>query len=554
MLIFGLLMAMGGNTPLYRTIPLATLMQPDRFLVMCALALAGMVYLSLSAIQNKIYGERQSFLPHELVKIKRELTPRRVLGVSLMLLVIGGITLDYWSVRSSTVRVNPPDSDSAFASACDWLKQQPSENGGRVAFVGGWGVATAAYSPALTGKPTLRGYLGLSPVAWDVNYATTDAITKKDNEFFLRLFSRFNVEYIAVRGQAALNTLMQTENFQELLASSGYTILEYLGKRGFVQPLGKILVIGGDADYKTNLISEIMYGYFTENMVFWAGASKYVDDYKMDYLSKCAGIILWGFDYRNKSEAEKLLSDYVASGGSLVVCMDGGPKERFFGVEPSERGFTGSVNVTYSISPLNSPLTPIYEGGPWVAVHYEGLDENWLVTNGTYTIAGIKKVENRDVLFVGYNLFFHAAYHKNEAEKAFLGNLLYRLIPIQEQRVEYEIVSFEPNEKIIDVNTSLSGYVFISQVYSPHWKASVDGEAQEIENYEGMTCVRVENGSHRIVLTYVETPIHYLADSISISAFIGIILLFLFGERLWVWLSSHRPRLVMLEEIPPLTE
>lgn len=548
MFIFGLVVAMGVNTPVYQAVPLASLMHPDRFLVICALALAGMVYLSLSFIQDKINGERLFSPSHRLAKIRHELTPRRVLGVFLMFLVIGSITLDY-SSTFSTIRVSPPSSDD-FSSTCNWLKQQSSENGGRVAFVG-IAPALGAYSPSLTGKPTLRGYAEMaSPIGWDITYATTDAITKNDNAFFLGVFSRFNVEYVVVNGMDQLNTLKNTGNFQELENKGPYTILKYIGRHGYLQPLGeKVLVIGQGAAYPIELLTGSV-----PNVSFFTAPSKYVDDYQLSDLVSYSGVVLYGFGYHDKARAEGILTEYVKQGGKLIVDMDDAPRESFLSVNPYVGNFY-TARVTYSRLPINFPLNPVYEGGPWSAIYYSGLDESWLVLNDNSPVIGVKKIDGENVLFLGYNFFFHAAYHKNDTEKMFLGDLTSVFIPAGEnQQLEYQLVSLKPDEKVIDVNASASGQILISVAYSTHWSATVDGVERKIEGYQGFMSINLENGAHKIVLTYVGSLTDSLASLISISAFIGVILLFLLGEKLRVRLTSRRPQLATLERIPPLTE
>jgi len=551
MFIFGLVMAMGVNTPLYQVMPFSSLTYPDRMLMICALALSGMTYLSLSFIQDKIQGKGWPYPSHGLAKIKRELSPRRVLGISLMFLIIGGISLDY-SIAFSSARVTSGDRE--FYSACDWLKQQPSENYGRVAFVGP-NIATYTYSPSLTGKPTLRGYVGLaSPISWDIGYATSDAIDVNDNAFFLGLFSRSNVEYIVVdgsgKGENRLNTLKKTGNFQELENKGRYTILKYIGRRGYLQPLGeKVLVIGQGAAYPIELLTGSI-----PNVSFFTAPSKYVDDYQLSDLVSYRGIILYGFGYRDKARAESILKEYVKQGGKLIVDMDGAPKESFLLVNPYISNFY-TAQVTYSRLPIGFPLNPSYEGGSWSAVYYGGLDESWLVLNDNSPVVGVKKIDGENVLFLGYNFFFHAAYHKNEDEKVFLRDLASIFIsPGENQQLEYQLVSLKPDEKVIDVNASASGQVLISVAYSTHWSATVDGVEREIESYQDFMSINVESGAHRIVLTYVGSSTDSLASLISISAFIGIILLFLLGEKLRVRLTSRRPRLATLERIPPLTE
>ncbi|MEM2250942.1 MAG: 6-pyruvoyl-tetrahydropterin synthase-related protein [Candidatus Hadarchaeales archaeon] len=513
----GILIAVGPNSPVYNNIPLlrTLLPYPERALLLCSLALTGLVYLSLIQIKEQI----------------AQACRWRMIGVLLISLLVIVSIYDYYSFvyprigRTPWEQEWPSIDDNAFILTCRWLENQPLESGARIAFLYSHGPPIHAYSPILSGKPIME---------WSTSYATKEAILYRENEIFLKQFGRGNVEFVVVppgpEQENMLNNLLATDNFEVVVFLDNYTVLRYLGRSGFVQPLRTFLIIGRDANYKKNCISEVLSELSPENITFRAG-KQYVDDYELSELKKYEGMVLWGFKYHTKSEAEKLLREYVISGGYLFVCMDECPEEEFLSVSSMKDSFSGSIHVIQSRFPLDSKLIPVYENGPWVTVHYRGLDENWLVikhtSDVTCTIVGVKKIENRDVVFIGYNLFFHAAYHKNEAEKAFLCDLFSHIIsPAQKQHIEYELVSFKPHEKIINVRTSSDGYVFISHSYSTHWRATVDGQEREIQNHDGFISIWLEKGSHQIILTYVQTPIHYLANSVSILAFIGMLLTF----------------------------
>lgn len=93
---------------------------------------------------------------------------------------------------------------------------------------------------------------------------------------------------------------------------------------------------------------------------------------------------------------------------------------------------------------------------------------------------------------------------------------------------EVRILSYSPDEILIKVNSSFSGFLFLSEVYYPGWKCFVDDKEESIlrGNYL-FRVVQVPEGSHTVRFTF---------DPWTVKVGIGITLLTLF---LFVLILAH---------------
>jgi len=66
-----------------------------------------------------------------------------------------------------------------------------------------------------------------------------------------------------------------------------------------------------------------------------------------------------------------------------------------------------------------------------------------------------------------------------------------------------ELISFEPNELVFAVDATESGLVFISEIYHPAWKATVDGESVPVYQVDiAFRGVEVPEGKHEVRFNY----------------------------------------------------
>lgn len=90
-------------------------------------------------------------------------------------------------------------------------------------------------------------------------------------------------------------------------------------------------------------------------------------------------------------------------------------------------------------------------------------------------------------------------------------------------KIEYkaEIVSYDNNEISIEVNTPKKGYLVLSEVWYPDWKAEVNGNEKEILRVNNsLRAVQLEKGENKIEM-------YYESDSFKLGRLIAIITLML---------------------------
>ncbi|MFB0533823.1 MAG: YfhO family protein [Anaerolineae bacterium] len=94
------------------------------------------------------------------------------------------------------------------------------------------------------------------------------------------------------------------------------------------------------------------------------------------------------------------------------------------------------------------------------------------------------------------------------------------------------IVSYQPNEILLDVTVATPGYLVLSEVYYPGWRAYVDGHKEVIwrANYT-FRAIYLEPGSHRV--RFLFTPLAWRVG-------LGISLVTWLGLIIWSLLSARR--------------
>jgi hypothetical protein len=94
------------------------------------------------------------------------------------------------------------------------------------------------------------------------------------------------------------------------------------------------------------------------------------------------------------------------------------------------------------------------------------------------------------------------------------------------------IISYQPNEILLDVTVAASGYLVLSEVYYPGWRAYVDGREEVIwrANYT-FRAIHLEPGSHRVRLLFVPR---------AWKVGLGISLMTWLGLTVWGLLSIRR--------------
>ena len=104
------------------------------------------------------------------------------------------------------------------------------------------------------------------------------------------------------------------------------------------------------------------------------------------------------------------------------------------------------------------------------------------------------------------------------------------------------ITRYEPNEVVLQVEATRGGLLFLSEVYYPAWRATVDGESAEVLRVNtAFRGVAVPAGSHEVEFRYsaAEFRIGFMVSGLAAAGAVMWLLIGLFRERV---LHGSRPR------------
>lgn len=196
-------------------------------------------------------------------------------------------------------------------------------------------------------------------------------------------------------------------------------------------------------------------------------------------------------------EMEKTMSAIVESGGDMSA-IDG---KRIFPV-------LNMLNAKYFIMPLQSgetvPLRNDYAyGNAWF------VDKVVFVDNANEELEGLGKVDLRHVA-VADKRFEEQLGQSRQNDSTAMVNLL----------------SYEPNRLVYDVNSKNGGVVVFSEIYYPGWKATIDEQEVELGrvNYV-LRALNVKPGHHKVVLSFFPTTVK-VTDTIAYVALGVLVILF----------------------------
>lgn len=517
------LLILGFGAGLFAYTPLAT-KYPEINMILFRSGVALMI-LSISMLTainvEKIFQiDILSIVSQVIAKL-----PDRVVAIMPVLvaplitvLIVAVMLLDYsFMLFGSSIK---PKSNfkGGLAEAIEALKEAPNKDQGRTLVLGP-SFAEYTYLPVVTGKPVINGYEAqASRMAIDVEQVKK-AMTKKGNESYLfSKLDQLNIEYLFIdtaKNGRAEDHMLETGRFAALFSNSRYSILEYK-PRGFVQSIKPALVVGSNQSYPMQALSSM------RDIGFVQGG-KLIDDYSVAELSRYPVVILYNFEARKVKDAEGVLKEYLENGGRLILSMDSSlssllPDESFLGVKPVATEFNKTSTVDSAIPVKLDKLDNDVD--KWSGTYYSGLEDVWLTVDGRYPVMGTKTVGKGKALFVGYNLFYHAIYKKNDVESGLLQAAVDRLVNLQGSRLKHESIAAGSGKVAITVEPEVASWSLISMSWSPYWKAYIDGKEVATKAYENLTAVYLPAGKHRLELVYELTPVHLIAVIISVLTLI----------------------------------
>jgi len=201
-----------------------------------------------------------------------------------------------------------------------------------------------------------------------------------------------------------------------------------------------ILIIGASQEYDVFLRALAQTGLDSRKLIP-VFANQEIDKFSSSELQKFSAIFLYNYTYRNFEKMEKVLSDYLQSGGRVMIETFKGPEAeslklpKFFPVRQTKKAdvktnwnFIQKENEFLKKVNLSGFADASYFGYPW---HVSQSPKNQLVSGATAILenpSGIlmasQKVGEGKVVWSGINFPFHLADKKSPEEMKLLLNIL----------------------------------------------------------------------------------------------------------------------------------
>jgi 4-amino-4-deoxy-L-arabinose transferase-like glycosyltransferase len=246
-------------------------------------------------------------------------------------------------------------------------------------------------------------------------------LQKNNVYYYLTLKSNLDLQYYD-----EIKTIGSIHVFQRNNISNNNTMMLYIGS-GWQNYIDRVLGL------KANVI-------YNSKGKYIIGETAYVDGYLLEDLKKYPYVLLYNFKWHDRENTENLLRSYVNSGGTLVIDASGNMDGVTYNLGDSiflDTHITRQEANPYPtiwISPQlgsNIEFSPFIsdDGGIWYGASYESSllngtkIENLATLNGN-TLIGVQKIGKGKIIWIGYNLVWHAFHFNNSDEKELIQNVL----------------------------------------------------------------------------------------------------------------------------------
>lgn len=225
-----------------------------------------------------------------------------------------------------------------------------------------------------------------------------------------------------------------------------------------------------------------------------------LNHYTFEQLSQYELVLLSGFTYDDRDQAEALVLSLSEAGVRVVIAADGVPENK----RAHDRRFLGvvcnSIEFSNGYPPLETGGEVLYtdlfpqEHAKWVTVYTEGLDEVWgYVLDNDVRLPFIGTVKNENIVVYGLNLSFYHTLTRDASVEGLLDRAIAlpgrqlpsrRAVPLE---VSYHVHGLELVSPEDGVNTTLA------------WHDSLISD-RPLENDNGL--MRIGEGTTSVTLTY----------------------------------------------------
>jgi len=269
------------------------------------------------------------------------------------------------------------------------------------------------------------------------------------------------------------------------------------------------------------------------------GTSTQVDDYSLEHLMRFKTVVLSGFDWHNRQQAEQLVEQAARQGVRVIVDLTGVKKDplaripRFLNVWgeqvilPPDPVQVFSLEEQFTLEGFNK------HSRLWYSHMLQGLEQefwsfDYLGQKGT--LVGFNAYGQGKVWFVGLNLPYHAVQTRDPLAIQLLSLLL---------ELEPEVAEGYTQVPLEDYQTGGGGYrfsyhleapqtLFVPVAYHDGTFVLVDGELATTYTYERLLAFEAPAGEHEVQIGLQRTSTHLIGKLISglaLLSLVGVVIL-----------------------------
>ena len=397
----------------------------------------------------------------------------------------------------SYAKSQPAVSDPTLLAAKD-LRLPPAEVNHRIAISGAdpW---TSQWFNYRFEIPQTSSYAGMAliNVDWNTWFGEIwkETLTPSQIRFLL---DWWGVKWILIDAHINSPTifLQDPRNFVLVANSTGENYLQFLYTRPspIIGPTNAhaILVVGDDEAYN-NLFRAVSFAGYDSREAIPIKGTVDLDDYSLEELRDFDLILLYGFTYRDRDKAFRLLEQYVLDGGAVLI--DTGYSALSSSLElpepfPVSMTFAGDFGLSWQFTALPSEIfagielrefaPAAYGTNPWgISATTNSSVRGWakpILWDAGHPIIVAGSYGKGRVLWTGLNLAYHILSYGNAAESRLLSQMIEWGASRSVSEADFEIQRNDPQHLTVSVKSNARGILF-RENYFPGWKAAIQPDA-----------------------------------------------------------------------------
>ena len=343
--------------------------------------------------------------------------------------------------------------------------------------------------------PQTSSYAGMSliNVDWNTWFGEIwkETLTPSQTRFLL---DWWGVKWILI--DAHINSprifLEDPQDFVLVANSTGENYLQFLYTRSspIIAPINAraILVVGDDAAYNS-LFRALSFADYGSREAIPVRGTRNIDDYSLEELRSFDLVLLYGFAFRDRDKAFRLLDQYVFEGGAALIdtgysaVSSSSQLPESFPVSMTSTvdfgmswQFTSVPSQILSGIDLQEFAPAAYGMQPWgVSATSNSSVRAWakpILWDAGHPIIVEGSYGKGHVLWTGLNLAYHILSYGNSAESQLLSRMIEWAASRSISETDFEMYRPDPQHLTISVKSKARGILF-KENFFPGWKANV---------------------------------------------------------------------------------